>query len=62
MRLDDAQGRYIEFAKQTFPRGLRLDGLRQLGLANNLLSRYQHEHKRYPDSVGISICCSVALL
>lgn len=27
-RLDDAQGRYIEFVKQTFPRGLRLDGLR----------------------------------
>ena len=28
MRLDDAQGRYIEFVKQTFPKGLRLDGLR----------------------------------
>ncbi|MBE9552920.1 MAG: phosphoglucosamine mutase [Proteobacteria bacterium] len=27
-RLDDAQGRYIEYAKQTFPRGLRLDGMR----------------------------------
>jgi phosphoglucosamine mutase len=27
-RLDDAAGRYIEFVKQTFPRGLRLDGLR----------------------------------
>jgi len=27
-RLDDAQGRYIEYVKQTFPRGLRLDGLR----------------------------------
>jgi phosphoglucosamine mutase len=27
-RLDDAQGRYIEVAKATFPRGLRLDGLR----------------------------------
>ncbi|MDH5410230.1 MAG: phosphoglucosamine mutase [Alphaproteobacteria bacterium] len=27
-RLDDAQGRYIEYAKHTFPRGLRLDGLR----------------------------------
>eukprot|EP01035_Chromulina_nebulosa_P018437 gene18437-24143_t len=27
-RLDDALGRYIEFAKATFPRGLRLDGLR----------------------------------
>jgi phosphoglucosamine mutase len=25
-RLDDAEGRYIEFAKRTFPRGLRLDG------------------------------------
>ena len=27
-RLDDAQGRYIEFAKAAFPRGLRLDGLK----------------------------------
>ena len=28
MRLDDAQGRYTEFVKQTFPRGLTLDGLK----------------------------------
>ena len=27
-RLEDAAGRYIEGAKQTFPRGLRLDGLK----------------------------------
>ncbi|MCF8480351.1 MAG: phosphoglucosamine mutase [Rhodospirillum sp.] len=27
-RLDDCEGRYIEFVKSTFPRGLRLDGLR----------------------------------
>src|SRR5579885_2106152 len=27
-RLDDAGGRYIEFVKNTFPRGLRLEGLR----------------------------------
>ena len=27
-RLDDAGGRYIEFVKQSFPQGLRLDGLR----------------------------------
>ena len=27
-RLDDAAGRYIEAAKATFPRGLRLDGLK----------------------------------
>ncbi|MBI3516369.1 MAG: phosphoglucosamine mutase [Proteobacteria bacterium] len=27
-RLDDSQGRYIEFVKNTFPRGLRLDGLK----------------------------------
>jgi phosphoglucosamine mutase len=27
-RLDDAPGRYVEFVKQTFPRGMRLDGLR----------------------------------
>ena len=27
-RLDDAQGRYIEYVKGTFPKGLRLDGLR----------------------------------
>jgi phosphoglucosamine mutase len=27
-RLDDAGGRYIEYVKNTFPRGLRLDGLK----------------------------------
>jgi len=27
-RLEDVEGRYIEFAKNTFPKGLRLDGLR----------------------------------
>ena len=27
-RLDDAQGRYIEFVKNTFPRGKRLDGFK----------------------------------
>jgi phosphoglucosamine mutase len=27
-RLDDANGRYIEYVKNTFPRGLRLDGLK----------------------------------
>src|ERR1700688_4109576 len=27
-RLDDAGGRYIEFVKQSFPKGLRLDGMR----------------------------------
>ena len=27
-RLDDAVGRYIEFVKQTFPKGLRLDGMK----------------------------------
>jgi phosphoglucosamine mutase len=27
-RLDDSAGRYIEYAKNTFPRGLRLDGLK----------------------------------
>ncbi|HLF58723.1 MAG TPA: phosphoglucosamine mutase [Alphaproteobacteria bacterium] len=27
-RLDDAQGRYIEYVKNTFPKGLRLDGLK----------------------------------
>lgn len=27
-RLDDAEGRYIEFVKNTLPRGLRLDGLK----------------------------------
>jgi len=27
-RLGDAEGRYIEFAKRTFPRGLRLDGFK----------------------------------
>ena len=28
MRLDDAQGRYTEFVKQSFPRGLTLEGLK----------------------------------
>jgi len=28
LRLDDAQGRYIEYVKQTYPRGLTLDGLK----------------------------------
>jgi phosphoglucosamine mutase len=28
MRLEDARGRYIEFAKNTFPKGLTLDGLK----------------------------------
>jgi phosphoglucosamine mutase len=27
-RLEDAEGRYIEFAKNTFPKGLRLDGMK----------------------------------
>ncbi len=27
-RVDDSQARYIEFAKRTFPRNLRLDGMR----------------------------------
>src|SRR6202045_626578 len=27
-RLDDAGGRYIEFAKNSFPKGMRLDGLK----------------------------------
>lgn len=27
-RMDDASGRYIEYVKSTFPRGLRLDGLK----------------------------------
>ena len=27
-RIDDAVGRYIEYAKSTFPKGMRLDGLR----------------------------------
>src|SRR5213079_1406436 len=27
-RIDDSQARYIEFAKRTFPRNLRLEGLR----------------------------------
>ena len=27
-RLDDSQGRYVEYVKQTFPRGLRLEGLK----------------------------------
>jgi len=30
VRLEDAKGRYIEFVKQTFPKGLRLDGLKMV--------------------------------
>ena len=28
MRLDGANGRYVEFVKQTFPKGMRLDGIK----------------------------------
>ena len=30
VRLEDAKGRYVEFVKQTFPKGLRLDGLKMV--------------------------------
>ena len=47
-RLDDAQGRYIEFVKHTFPRGLRLDGLKLVvdcanGAAYKVAPRVFHE-------------------
>jgi phosphoglucosamine mutase len=47
-RLEDARGRYIEFVKYTFPRGLRLDGLRLVvdcanGAAYKVAPRVFHE-------------------
>jgi phosphoglucosamine mutase len=47
-RLEDAQGRYIEFVKYTFPRGLRLDGLKIVvdcanGAAYKVAPRVFHE-------------------
>ena len=42
-RLDDAEGRYIEFVKNTFPRGLRLDGLKVVvDCANGAAYRAAH--------------------
>ena len=35
LRINDAQGRYIEFCKSTFPSGMRLDGLRAVVDAAN---------------------------
>ena len=47
-RLEDAPGRYIEFVKYTFPRGLRLDGLKVVvdcanGAAYKVAPRVFHE-------------------
>lgn len=47
-RLEDAPGRYIEFVKHTFPRGLRLDGLKVVvdcanGAAYKVAPRVFHE-------------------
>ncbi|MEK9831537.1 MAG: phosphoglucosamine mutase [Rhodospirillaceae bacterium] len=47
-RLEDAPGRYIEFVKHTFPRGLRLDGLKVVvdcanGAAYRVAPRVFHE-------------------
>lgn len=47
-RLEDAQGRYIEFVKHSFPRGLRLDGLNVVvdcanGAAYKVAPRVFHE-------------------
>ena len=47
-RLEDAPGRYIEFVKYTFPRGLRLDGLKIVvdcanGAAYRIAPRVLHE-------------------
>ena len=43
-RIEDAQARYIEFAKRTFPQHLRLDGLRVvLDCANGAAYRVAHE-------------------
>jgi phosphoglucosamine mutase len=47
-RLDDARGRYIEIAKSTFPKGLRLEGLKLVvdcanGAAYNLAPKVFYE-------------------
>ena len=47
-RLDDASGRYIEFVKHSFPRGLRLEGLKVVvdcanGAAYKVAPRVFHE-------------------
>ena len=43
-RLDDATGRYIEYVKHTFPRGLRLDGLKiVVDCANGAAYRVAHK-------------------
>jgi len=68
-RLDDAEGRYIEFVKSTFPRGLRLDGLKVIvdcgnGAAYKVAPKMLWElgaevipHGVEPDGVNINKLC-----
>ncbi|MDA1310501.1 MAG: phosphoglucosamine mutase [Proteobacteria bacterium] len=58
-RLDDARGRYIEMAKSTFPKGLRLDGLKLVvdcanGAAYNLAPKVLYELGAEVIPMGVS--------
>jgi phosphoglucosamine mutase len=73
-RLDDATGRYIEFAKATFPRGMRLDGLKIAidcanGAAYKVAPRILWELGAEiipvgvsPDGTNINDCCGATSL
>ncbi len=58
-RLDDASGRYIEYVKNTFPKGLRLDGMKIVvdcanGAAYKVAPRILYELGAEVISIGIS--------
>lgn len=58
-RLDDASGRYIEYVKNTFPKGLRLDGLKIVvdcanGAAYKVAPRILYELGAEVISIGIA--------
>ncbi len=58
-RLDDASGRYIEYAKNTFPRGMRLEGLKIVvdcahGAAYKVAPRILYELGAEVISIGVS--------
>lgn len=58
-RLDDASGRYIEYVKNTFPKGLRLDGLKIVvdcanGAAYKVAPRILYELGAEVVSIGVT--------
>jgi phosphoglucosamine mutase len=58
-RLDDASGRYIEYVKNSFPRGLRLDGLKIVvdcahGAAYKVAPRILYELGAEVVSIGVA--------